>query len=213
MIARQLLPPPLPEDRDDPRVQAAVQTIRSKLGTKECFPDIEPILAAVERRVAKVKGAAAKARCLLEALDDLTGLEEASRAMYGFLDRVGGIDDPVPYDTYLEAVELSRAYLQRRLAYAADLEDAEDKATAVLAVVERERGPVPPLKPIMNTGEVAAYLGKSPHTIRHYISDGKIPFHRTGENSFPYFIREEIDNWVAAGHAQSGKKHTQAPNK
>jgi excisionase family DNA binding protein len=205
MIARQLLPPPLPEDRDDPRVQAAVQTIRSKLGTKECFPDIEPILTAAERRAAKVKGAAAKARCLMEALDDLTGLEKASRAMYGFLSRVGGIDDPQPYDTYLEAVELSRAYLQRRLAYDSDHEAAEDEAPTVLTVAERERGPVPPLKPIMNTGEVAAYLGKSPHTIRHYICDGKIPFHRTGENSFPYFIREEIDTWVAAGNSPSRK--------
>lgn len=205
MIARQLLPPPLLEDRDDPRVQAAVQAIRAKLGTKECFPDIEPIVAAAERRAVKAKGATAKARCLMEALDDLTGLEEASRAMYSFLSRVGGIDDPLPYDTYLEAVELSRAYLQRRLAYDSDHEAAEEEAPAVLTVAERERGPVPPLKPIMNTGEVAAYLGKSPHTIRHYICDDKIPFHRTGENSFPYFIREEIDEWVAAGNSPSKK--------
>ncbi len=97
---------------------------------KECFPAIEPIIAAAERRAVKAKGAAAKARCLLEALDDLTGLEEASRAMYGFLSRVGGIDDPLPYDTYLEAVELSRAYLQRRLAYASDQDAAEEEAPA-----------------------------------------------------------------------------------
>jgi hypothetical protein len=80
--------------------------------------------------------------------------------MYGFLMRVGGIDDPLPFDTYLEAVELSRAYLQRRLAYASDQEASEDEAHAVVTVVGREREPVPPLKPIMNTSEVAAYLGK-----------------------------------------------------
>lgn len=205
MIARQLLPPPLPEDRDDPRVQAAVQTILSKLGTKECFPDIHGFLQTVERGTEKVKGVDAKKRRLHAAIDDLSIIRNSSKSIYDFLCAVDGINEPALYFSYFEAVDLSMAYLRRCID---DLDERktvpeEDKAGQLLGPPKNTESL--PLKPIMNTKEVAAYLGKSPDTIRHYICDEKIPFHRTEENSFPYFLREEIDAWVKNGNSISSK--------
>jgi excisionase family DNA binding protein len=203
MITRQLLPPPLLEDRDDPRVKAAVQMIRDKLGTKECFPDINDFLQAVERGIEKVKGAEAKKRRLQEAIEDLSIIRSSSKAIHDFLHNVDGIDEPSSFFYYLEAVDLSIAYLRRCLDEAGEREPIPEEGRAGKPSAPVNNVEAPPLKPIMNTKEVAAYLGKSPHTIRHYICDVKIPFHRTGEDSFPYFIRDEIDAWVKSGSSST----------
>jgi excisionase family DNA binding protein len=203
MIARQLLPPPLPEDRNDPRVRVAVQTIRSKLGTKECLPDINDFLQAVERGTEKVKGVEAKQRRLQEAIEDLSIIRSSGKAVYDFLQNVGGIDEPSSFFSYFESVDLSIAYLRRCLDEAGERELFAEEGRAGQPPAPVDNVEAPPLKPIMNTREVAAYLGKSPHTIRHYICDGKIPFHRTGKDSFPYFIRDEIDGWVKSGSSST----------
>jgi hypothetical protein len=58
-------------------------------------------------------------------------------------------------------------------------------------------------KTVMDTTEVSAYIGRKPWTVRHYVSEGRIPFHRTWENGYPYFLKDEIDAWLAAGHCPS----------
>ncbi len=115
MIARQYTLPPLPDDRDDPLVQAEVQTIRTKLGTKECFPDLNTFMSSLERKMETLKGAEAKQRHLQQAIQDLTYILDASESVYGFLGRVGGIEDPAPFVTYLDAGRSTLFYLQRWL--------------------------------------------------------------------------------------------------
>ncbi len=56
---------------------------------------------------------------------------------------------------------------------------------------------VPPMlfyKPILNSNEVAIFLGLSKSTIYKMVSRGEIPFHKRGKNLF--FIQEEILQWI-----------------
>lgn len=202
MIARQYTPPPLPDDRDGPLVQAEVQTIRTKLGTKECFPDLNAFISSLERTMEKLKGSESKLRHLQQAIQDLIYILDASESVYGFLGRVGGIEDPAPFVTYLDAGRSTLFYLQRWLVDITE-NGIKDKEREPSIPVSPGSPPALPVKPIMNTAEVAAYLGRSAHTVRHYVCNEKIPFHRTGPNSFPYFLREEIDEWVAAGKSSA----------
>jgi len=201
MIARQYTLPPLPDDRDDPLVQAEVQTIRTKLGTKECFPDLNTLMSSVERKMEKLKGAESKQRHLQQAIQDLTYILDASESVYGFLGRVGGVEDPTPFVTYLDTGRSTLFYLQRWLTdvTANSIKDMEREPSVP---VSPGSPPTLPVRPIMNTAEVAAYLGKSAHTVRHYICEGKIPFHRTGPNTFPYFLRKRSTHGSRQGRVR-----------
>lgn len=198
MIARQYTLPPLPDDPDDPLVQAEVQTIRTKLGTKTCFPDLNKFMSTLERKMETLKGTEAKQRHLQQTIQDLTYILDASEAVYGFLGRVGGIEDPAPFVTYLDAGRSTLFYLQRWLTEVTE-KSIREKEREPSVPVSPGSPPALLVKPIMSTTEVANYLGRSVNTVRHYVCEGKIPFHRTGPNTFPFFKREEIDAWIAAG--------------
>ncbi len=50
---------------------------------------------------------------------------------------------------------------------------------------------------ILDVKQAAKYLIKSDSTIRKYIKEGVIPFHK--KEGAIYFIRQELLNWVMAG--------------
>jgi hypothetical protein len=207
MIAQQLLPPPNPEALSAADLSAAVMAIRDKLGTKECFPDIQRIVRAAEGKVERAKTSEVKKRFIQAAIKDISYIAEASSDMYQFLTNSRGVDDPVPYSAYLRAANITLAYLKRYLAHI-DLAGM-DTAPASGPVSMGEGAPVPPsaaTKPIMDTTEVAAYIGRSPWTVRHYVSEGRIPFQRTWENGYPYFLKDEIDVWLSTGHCPAVRK-------
>jgi hypothetical protein len=207
MIARQLLPPLDPEALSAADLSATVMAIRDKLGTKDCFPDIQRIVRAAEAKVERAKSRDDKKRLIQVAIDDISYIADASTAMYEFLRNSGGVDDPVPYSAYLRAAEITLTYLTRCLERV-DLEP-EGVSLASASPAVAEGAPVPPAviaKPVMNTTEVAAYIGRKPWTVRHYVSEGRIPFQRTWANGFPFFLKDEIDAWLAAGHCPSRRK-------
>jgi len=207
MIARQLLPPLDPEALSAADLSATVMAIRDKLGTKDCFPDIQRIVRAAEVKVERAKAPEDKKRLIQAAIDDITYIADASTAMYQFLTNSGSVDDPVPYSAYLRAADITLTYLTRCLERV-DLEP-EGASLASASPAVAEGAPVPPAvvaKPVMDTTEVAAYIGRSPWTVRHYVSEGRIPFQRTWANGFPYFLKDEIDAWLAAGHCPGARK-------
>jgi predicted DNA-binding transcriptional regulator AlpA len=207
MIAQQLLPPPNPEALSAEDLSAAVFAIRDKLGTKECFPDIQRIVRATEGKVDRAKTSECKKRLIQAAIDDISYIAEASYTMYQFLTKAGGVDEEAPFASYLEAAASTLTYLTRYLEHL-DLR-ATDTAPASAAQSVAEESSVPlagVAKPVMDTTEVAAYIGRSPWTVRHYVSEGRIPFQRTWENGFPYFLKSEIDAWLTAGHCPGARK-------
>jgi hypothetical protein len=207
MIARQLLPPPDPDALSAADLSATVMAIRDKLGTEECFPDIQRIVRATETKVDRAKSRDGKKRLIQAAIDDISYIAEASSAMFLFLTNARGVDDPVPFSAYLQSAEITIMYFNRCLEYM-DLE-LEDASLASASPAVAEGAPVPPAvvaKPVMNTTEVAAYIGRKPWTVRHYVSEGRIPFQRTWANGFPYFLKDEIDAWLAAGHCPGARK-------
>jgi len=181
--------------------------IRAKVGTKECFPDIQHIVRTAEGKVERAKTRDDKKRLIRAAIDDISYIGEASSSMYQFLASAGGIDEEAPYSDYLRAANITLTYLKRCLDHV-DLEtEVISRPSSTLVVAEGT--PVAPAvvaKPIMDTTEVATYIGRSPWTVRHYVSEGRIPFQRTWENGFPYFLKSEIDAWLAAGHCPGGRK-------
>ena len=207
MITPQLLPPLDPEALSAADLSATVMAIRDKLGTKECFPDIQRIVRATEGKVDRAKTSEDKKRFIQAAIKDISYIAEASSVMFLFLTNSGGIDDPAPYSAYLRAADITLTYLARCLEHV-DLEP-EGSSRASTAPVVAEGVPVLATivaKPVMDTTEVAAYIGRSPWTVRHYVSEGRIPFQRTWENGYPYFLKDEIDAWLAAGHCPAVRK-------
>ena len=204
MVAQQLLPPPNPDALSAADLSATVMAIRDKLGTKECFPDIQRIVRTAEGKVERAKSRDDKKRLIRAAIEDITYIAEASSSMYQFLASAGGIDEEAPYSDYLRVANITLTYLTRCLEHV-DLEQ-EGASLASASPTVAEGAPVTPsvvAKPIMDTTEVAAYIGRSPWTVRHYVSEGRIPFQRTWENGYPYFLKDEIDAWLAAGHCPS----------
>jgi hypothetical protein len=207
MVAQQLLPPPNPEALSAADLSATVMSIRDKLGTKECFPDIQRIVRTAEGKVERAKTRDDKKRLIRAAIEDITYITEASSSMYQFLASVGGIDEEAPYSDYLRAANITLTYLTRCLEHV-DLEP-EGTSRAPASPVVAEGAPAPSAiiaKTVMDTTEVAAYIGRKPWTVRHYVSEGRIPFHRTWENGYPYFLKDEIDAWLAAGHCPSRRR-------
>ena len=207
MITPQLLPPLDPEALSAADLSATIMAIRDKLGTKECFPDIQRIVRATEGKVDRTKSRDDKKRLIQAAIDDISYIAEASSVMFLFLTNSRGVDDPVPYSAYLRAADITLTYLTRCLEHV-DLEP-EGASLASTSPAVAEGAPVTPAvvaKPVMDTTEVAAYIGRSPWTVRHYVSEGRIPFQRTWANGFPYFLKDEIDAWLAAGHCPSRRR-------
>jgi hypothetical protein len=207
MVTPQLLPPLDPEALSAADLSATVMAIRDKLGTKECFPDIQRIVRAAEGKVERAKTSEDKKRFIQAAIDDIFYIAEASSVMFLFLTNSRGVDDPVPYSAYLRAADITLMYLTRCLEHV-DLEPEGTSRTSASPAVA-EGAPVPPAvvaKPVMNTTEVAAYIGRKPWTVRHYVSEGRIPFQRTWANGFPFFLKDEIDAWLAAGHCPSRRR-------
>ena len=207
MVAQQLLPPPNPEAQSAADLSATVMSIRDKLGTKECFPDIQRIVRTAEGKVERAKYRDDKKRLIQAAIEDITYITEASSSMYQFLASVGGIDEEAPYSDYLRAANITLTYLKRCLDHV-DLEtEVISRPSSTLVVAEGT--PVAPAvvaKPIMDTTEVAAYIGRYPWTVRHYVSEGRIPFQRTWANGFPYFLKDEIDAWLSAGRCPTSRR-------
>jgi hypothetical protein len=207
MFTPQLLPPPNPEALSAADLSATVMAIRDKLGTKECFPDIQRIVRATESKVDRAKTRDDKKRLIQAAIDDIFYIAEASSAMYLFLTNARGIDEEAPYSDYLRAANITLMYLTRCLEHV-DLEQ-EGASLASASPTVAEGAPVTPsvvAKPIMDTTEVAAYIGRSPWTVRHYVSKGRIPFQRTWANGFPYFLKDEIDAWLSAGRCPTSRR-------
>ena len=202
MVAQQLQPPLNPEDLSEEDLAAAVMAIQEKLGKKECFPDFQRIIKEVEHKVDQAKTFEDKKSYIKVAIDDFDYIVESSTAMYQFLRDWRCIDNPAPFVAYLEAADRTKKYLMRTLAHL-DLEVMEaivvppspapviGTASAVL--------PSKVTRTDMTTAEVAAYIHKAEGTVRHYVMDNRIPFHRTHDGAFPYFLKDEIDAWRAAG--------------
>lgn len=53
--------------------------------------------------------------------------------------------------------------------------------------------------PVWRVRHVAQYLQVSPRTIYNKVSLGTIPYHKRKGSRFPYFLPEEIENWVLEG--------------
>ena len=141
MITPQLLPPLDPEALSAADMSATVMAIRDKLGTKECFPDIQRIVRATEGKVDRAKTSEDKKRFIQAAIKDISYIAEASSVMFLFLTNSGGIDDPAPYSAYLRAADITLTYLTRCLEHV-DLEP-EGSSRASAAPVVAEGAPVP----------------------------------------------------------------------
>jgi len=213
MVAQQLQPPLNPEDLSEEDLSAAVMAIRDKLGKKECFPDIQRIIKEVEHKVDQAKTLEDKKSYIKVAIDDFDYIVESSTAMYRFLRDWRSIDNPAPFVAYLEAADRTKKYLMRTLAHL-DLEVMEAIVVPPLpAPLISAASAVLPTKVVrtdMNTAEVAAYIHKAESTVRHYVMDNRIPFHRTHDGAFPYFLKDEIDAWRAAGHCPSTRRRRKA---
>ncbi len=66
--------------------------------------------------------------------------------------------------------------------------------------------PSSPYKDVMNTAEIAQYLGVTPGHIRTMVSDGKIPCYKSGNSNRNYFRRTEIDDWKAADRRKTNRE-------
>lgn len=52
-----------------------------------------------------------------------------------------------------------------------------------------------PSKDVMNTTEIAQYLGVTAGHVRKMVSNGDIPCYKPGNSNRNYFKRTEIDEW------------------
>lgn len=63
-----------------------------------------------------------------------------------------------------------------------------------------------PYKDVMNTNEIAQYLGVSPGHVRKMVSDGDIPCYKSGSTNRNYFKRTEIDEWKVSIRRKTNKE-------
>lgn len=63
-----------------------------------------------------------------------------------------------------------------------------------------------PYKDVMNTNEVAEYLGVTPGHIRKMVSNGDIPCYKSDNSNRNYFRRTEIDGWRARTRQKTNKE-------
>lgn len=63
-----------------------------------------------------------------------------------------------------------------------------------------------PYKDVMNTNEIAEYLGVTPGHIRKLVSDGEIPCYKSGNSNRNYFKRTEIDDWRASTRRKTNRE-------
>lgn len=61
----------------------------------------------------------------------------------------------------------------------------------------------------LSVDEAAAYLGISRETVYKWVGRKQMPAHKVGR--LWKFQAEELDAWVRAGHAASGKKRRKKP--
>ena len=210
MITQQLMPPGNPEKMTGEELRRVIAEIKDALGTDTCFPDIPAFIAKAERQARKRHSAEDRAAVLEAAIGDLSYIESASSVTLQFLRDYGGIDEPSPYYSYFDAIRLSRDYLAR-VAAAIRLGQSQTLDSQSLEAPEKsEAGPISAgkpaieIKPVMNTKEVASYIGRAVDTVRHYVVAGSIPFHRQSSTSYPYYLKDEIDEWLR----QDGSRRT-----
>lgn len=60
-----------------------------------------------------------------------------------------------------------------------------------------------PVKDVMNTIEVARYLGVTPGHIRKLVSNGDIPHYKAATSNRNFFKRTDIDNWRTANRCKT----------
>lgn len=210
MITQQLMPPGNPEKMTGDELRRAIAEFRDALGTDTCFPDIPAFIAKAERQARKRHSAEDRAAVLEAAIGDLSYIESASSVTLQFLRDYGAIDEPTPYYSYFDAIRLTKDYLARaataiRLGRRSALDSPSPEALAKSEAVPITTGkPVIENKPVMNTKEVAAYIGRAVDTVRHYVVQGTIPFHRSSPTSYPYYLKSEIDDWLR----QDGSRRT-----
>lgn len=58
-------------------------------------------------------------------------------------------------------------------------------------------------KDVMNTNEIAEYLGVTPGHIRKLVSNGEIPCYKSANSNRNYFKRSEIDDWRASNRRKT----------
>lgn len=202
MIAQQLMPPGNPEEMTGEELRRAIAEIKDALSTKTCFPDIPAFIAKVERHARKRRPAEDRAAVLEAAIGDLSYIESASSVTLQFLRKYGGIDEPTPYYSYFDAIRLSKDYLSRvaaaiRLGHPSALDSPSPEEPGKSEAAPNSTGkPAIEIKPVMNTKEVASYIGRAVDTVRHYVVEGSIPFHRQSPTSYPYYLKDEIDEWL-----------------
>lgn len=63
-----------------------------------------------------------------------------------------------------------------------------------------------PYKDVMNTNEIAEYLGVTPGHIRKLVSDGEIPCYKSANSNRNYFKRTEIDDWRASTRRKTNRE-------
>ena len=63
-----------------------------------------------------------------------------------------------------------------------------------------------PYKDVMNTNEIAEYLGVTPGHIRKMVSDGDIPCYKQSNSNRNYFKRTEIDDWRASDRRKTNRE-------
>lgn len=70
-----------------------------------------------------------------------------------------------------------------------------------------ERGMLQPSgKEVMNTSEVARYLGVRQGWIRRLVSNGDIPHYKNSASSRNFFKKSEIDEWRAARRVRTNSE-------
>lgn len=63
-----------------------------------------------------------------------------------------------------------------------------------------------PYKEVMNTEEIAKYLGVTPDHVRVLARQGKIPCYKQQNSNRNYFKRTEIDGWKASSRCKTNRE-------
>lgn len=78
-------------------------------------------------------------------------------------------------------------------------------------IAELRGRPSAPFKDVMNTNEIASYLGVTPGHIRRMVSTGEIPCYKSENSNRNFFRRAEIDDWRAQNRQKTNQElHTEA---
>lgn len=64
----------------------------------------------------------------------------------------------------------------------------------------------PSFKDVMDTNEIAEYLGVTPGHVRKLVSNGDIPCYKSGGSTRNYFKRTEIDDWRAQTRRRTNRE-------